>query len=374
MLVGGDRPIPGSRLTHTRLCLLRFTRAACLAIAVTLAVVGHHSFNLTQAQQPPPPSQALPEEAPPVDAPPVQQVPPVPQLPPAQAPPTQPSPVPPLPAPTPPEEPGAAGQKRTGDIELSAESVLQHTLLVTWYGNPHSKRMGILGEFTGDELANGLRHQAEAYAALTDKPVQPAYELVAIVAQNNPGRDGMWRRRESRAIIERMLAEARGHGFKLVLDVQVGHSTVEAELEYLRRYLEEPDVYLALDPEFDMPNGEAPGTRIGTTPARDVNYAVDLLERIVIEKKLPPKVLIVHQFTMNMLPDKRNVQDSPVVDVALVMDGWGPRQLKHAIYRMVTRTPLEYAGIKLFYRKEPDLLSPSDVLELKPTPSIVIYQ
>jgi len=146
------------------------------------------------------------------------------------------------------------------------------------------------------------------------------------------------------------------------------------ELEYLRRYLEEPDVHLALDPEFDMPNGEPPGTRIGTTPARDVNYAIDLLERIVIEKKLPPKVLIAHQFTMNMLPDKRNVQDSPVVDVALVMDGWGPRQLKHAIYRMVTRTPLEHSGIKLFYRKEPDLLSPSHVLELKPTPSIVIYQ
>ena len=264
--------------------------------------------------------------------------------------------------------------KPAGDIELISESVLQHTLLVTWYGNPHSKRMGILGEYVGDELANGLRRQAEAYATLTDKHVQPAYELVAIVAQNTAGRDGKWRRRESRPVIERMLADARARGFKLILDVQVGHSTVAAELEYLRRYLEEPDVYLALDPEFDMPEGQAPGTRIGTTAAKDLNYAIDLLERIVIEKKLPPKVLIAHQFTMNMLPDKRNVKDSPVVDVALVMDGWGPRQLKHAIYRMVTRTPLEHTGIKLFYKKERDLFEPSHVLELKPTPTIVIYQ
>jgi hypothetical protein len=314
-------------LTTSNLLPARIPRLVCLASAIALASAGLHGF----LQSPRPPD-AVPAAA-------------------------DPSPRP-----------------KSGDIELIPESVLQDTLLVTWYGNPHSKRMGILGEYTGDELADGLRRQAEAYASLTEKRVQPAYELVTIVAQNNAGRDGKWRRRESRAVIEKMLAEARRHDFKLILDVQVGHSTVAAELEYLRPYLEEPDVYLALDPEFDMPEGHAPGTRIGTTPAADVNYAIELLEKIVIAKGLPPKVLIAHQFTMNMLPDKRNVKDSPVVDVALVMDGYGSRQLKHAIYRMVTRTPLEHTGIKLFYRKEPDLFPPSHVLGLKPTPAIVIYQ
>lgn len=336
-------------MTQTSLMHARAARAACLAAAILLAAAGLHAVRFFQAPQSPP-AQAAP--APPA---------PVPQLP-QQAPP--PTPVPSLPP----------GQKPAADIELVAESVLQHTLLVTWYGNPHSKRMGILGEYAGDELAAGLRRQAEAFAPHTAKHVQPAYELVAIVAQNTAGRDGKWRRRESRSIIEKVLAEARAHGFRLVLDVQVGHSTVEAELEYLRRYLEEPDVYLALDPEFDMPEGQAPGTRIGTTPARDVNYAIDLLERIVVEKQLPPKVLIAHQFTMNMLPDKRRVKDSPVVDVALVMDGWGPRALKHSIYRMVTRTPLEHTGIKLFYKKERDLIPPADLMRLTPTPAIVIYQ
>lgn len=316
----------------------RAARVVCLAAAILLAAAGLHALHSAQAPQSPP------------------------AQPPSPPPPTAVAPVPPLP------------QKPAGDIELVAESVLQHTLLVTWYGNPHSKRMGILGEYVGDELANGLRRQAEAFAPHTGRHVQPAYELVAVVAQNNAGRDGKWRRRETRDVIEKMLAEARAHGFRLILDVQVGHSTVEAELDYLRRYLEEPDVYLALDPEFDMPDGQAPGTRIGTTAARDVNYAIDLLERIVIEKKLPPKVLIAHQFTMNMLPDKRNVKDSPVVDVALVMDGWGPRALKHSIYRMVTRTPLEHTGIKLFYKKERDLIPPPDLMRLVPTPAIVIYQ
>lgn len=266
----------------------------------------------------------------------------------------------------------AAPQGR--DIELVPDSVLAYNVLVTWYGNPHSTRMGILGEMKGERLARGLREQAAAFETVTGKRIQPAYELVAIVAQGTAGADGMWRRRESKAVIDQMLAEARANKFKLVLDVQVGHSTVKSELEYLRPYLEEPDVYLALDPEFHMAPGQQPGRQIGSTPSEDINYAIDLLEGIIARKKLPPKVLIVHQFTMNMVPDKRRVKASASVDVALVMDGWGARALKLAIYRMVTRTPLEFSGIKLFYRKEPDLFTPAMLLALTPEPAVVIYQ
>jgi hypothetical protein len=270
--------------------------------------------------------------------------------------------------------PLASAQQRAHDIDLIPDSVLKYNLLVTWYGNPHTPKMGILGEYVGEELANRLVEQAKAYQAATDKRVLPAYELVAIVAQGAPGTDGLWRRRESRKVIEQMLADARAHHFKLVLDVQVGHSTVKSELEYLRRYLEEPDVYLALDPEFHMWEGQQPGRVIGHTLADDINYSAELLSEIIAEKKLPPKVLIVHQFTMNMLPDKDRVKDVAMVDVALDMDGWGDRPLKLAIYRMVTRTPLEFAAIKLFYRKDANILAPADALALKPEPSVVIYQ
>lgn len=270
--------------------------------------------------------------------------------------------------------PTASPGRRQHDIELVPDSVLLYNVLVTWYGNPHTPKMGILGEYTGEELAKGLAGQATAYQQTTSKRVQAAYELVAIVAQGTPGTDGLWRRRESTKIIDAMLAEARAHHFKLVLDVQVGHSTVKNELAYLRKYLEEPDVYLALDPEFHMWEGQQPGHVIGHTLADDVNYAIDFLDEIILAKKLPPKVLIVHQFTINMLPDKERVKDSRRVDVALCMDGWGGRPLKLATYRMVTRKPLEYAAIKLFYRKDGDMLAPAEALGLKPTPAVVIYQ
>jgi hypothetical protein len=273
-----------------------------------------------------------------------------------------------------PRELPAPAIRRMSDIELRLDSVLRHNLLVTWYGNPHSAKMGILGELAGEALANGLIAQSKAYQAATPLRVQPAYELVAVVAQGTAGRDELWRRRESKSVIDKLLADARAHGFKLVLDIQPGHSTVKSEVEFLRPYLEEPDVYLALDPEFHMWEGQQPGRVIGHTLADDINYTIDVLDDIIVRKNLPPKVLIVHQFTMNMLPDKERVKASRYVDVALDMDGWGDRPLKLAIYRMVTRKPLEFPAIKLFYRKDANILSPAEALALTPSPAVVIYQ
>ncbi len=260
-------------------------------------------------------------------------------------------------------------------VDPATSSVLSNTLLVTWYGNPNDPRMGVLGQYTGDNLAQRLAKQAAAYADLTTKRIQPGYELVAVVAQGSPGPDGMWRRRESPGVINSMLQQARAHGFKLILDVQLGQSTVQSELAYLRPWLEQPDVYLALDPEFDMWSGQTPGVEIGHTMAYEVNYAVDYLNQLIAQDDLPPKVLIVHQFTLNMLPDKQNITRSPDVDLVLDMDGFGSQALKLNTYRAVMdQGQLDFAGIKLFYNQDTGLFTPAEVMQLNPVPSVVIYQ
>jgi hypothetical protein len=254
-------------------------------------------------------------------------------------------------------------------------SVLEDHLLVTWYGNPHSARMGVLGQGTATDRAKGLRAQAAAYAGLSVTPVIPAYELVAVVAQCVPGADGKWRRRESDSFIRSLLDEARANGFKLVLDVQPGRSSVEAEVEALRPILAEPDVYLALDPEFAMGDCEVPGREIGQMSVADINAALRILDEEIVRHSLPPKILIVHQFRIDMLPDKRGIRESPRVDVVLNMDGFGSQSLKMSSYRTVMRHgELEFAGIKLFYRQDTGLFTPAQVLALKPKPAVVIYQ
>ena len=259
-------------------------------------------------------------------------------------------------------------------VDASAAFLESH-FLVTWYGNPHSAGMGVLGQRTGTERALGLQRQAAAYAPLTSKAVVAAYHLVAVVAQPAPGAGRAWRRRESPEVIRALLEEARVHGFLLVLDVQAGRSSLQEELEYLRPFLREPDVHLALDPEFDMTEGQVPGTHLGHTHAADVNAAVDFLERMIVAERLPPKILIVHQFTLGMLPDKEAIRDSLSVDVVLDMDGFGTQSLKRASYAAIHRQRhLPFSGIKLFYKQDTDLLSPEQVMELDPMPAVVIYQ
>jgi hypothetical protein len=262
-----------------------------------------------------------------------------------------------------------------GRADAPPAPVLDDHLLVTWYGNPHTARMGVLGEATGPARAAALRRQAEAYTSLTPKTVLMAYQVVATVAQCAAGADGMYRRRESASVIRTLLDEARAFGFKLVLDVQVGRSTVAAELAALRPFLEEPDVYLALDPEFDVTDCQVPGQTIGRMPASEVNVALDVLERLTAEKHLPRKVLIVHQFRWDMLPDKTKIRKSLSVDVVLNMDGFGAQSLKYSSYRDVMRQGmLAFAGIKLFYKQDTKLFTPAQVMALKPQPAVVIYQ
>src|SRR4051812_20662238 len=278
-------------------------------------------------------------------------------------------------APVPPSAPHGGEKSATPARAEDQSSFLDRNLLVTWYGNPWSQRMGILGRLDGEALAEGLKKQAAAYAAVTQKQVIPAYELVTIIGQPQPGSDGRYRRRESYTVIDRMLRAARAAGFKLILDVQTGHSTVLDELSYLSRYLQEPDVYVALDPEFSMGDGGVPGQRIGMMHAEEINNAISVLEYVQTRYNLPRKVLMVHQFTMAMLPDKDKIPDNPAIDLVLVADGFGPPALKRHTYSMVLKQhPLPYTGFKLFYIQDTNLLDPAQVLALTPSPSVVIYQ
>ena len=117
------------------------------------------------------------------------------------------------------------------------------------------------------------------------------------------------------------------------------------------------------------------GDVIGTMRASEVNDAILVLEQLQDRYHLPPKVLIVHQFTTGMLPDKEKIWESDVVDIVLSADGFGSQALKRNTYGAVLRQhSLEFSGFKLFYIQDTDLLKPAQVLALTPPPAVVIYQ
>ena len=259
-------------------------------------------------------------------------------------------------------------------------SILPARRIVAYYGNPLSKRMGILGELPPKDMLARLDKEVAAWnKADPSHPVQPALHLIVVVAQGYPGRDGKYRLRMADTLVETVASWAAQRNAILFLDVQVGGSTVQEEIPRLEKFLVRPNIHLGIDPEFSMKHGEKPGTKIGTMTSDDVNFAIGYLAKLVAANNLPPKILVVHRFTRNMLTGSKNVRLDPKVQVVLNMDGWGNPWLKFDSYRdYVEAEPIQFTGFKLFYhndtKKGEPLLTPGEVLRLTPAPLYIQYQ
>ena len=259
-------------------------------------------------------------------------------------------------------------------------SLLPGRRIVAYYGNPLSKRMGILGAVSPDSMLARLDREVAAWSAAdTMTPVQPALHLIAVVAQASPGRDGKYRLRMDSALIERVYEWAQRRNAILFLDIQLGRSSLEDELAVLASFLRRPNVHLGLDPEFAMGSTGIPGKRVGSLDARDVEKAMAMLADIVTRNELPPKVLVVHRFTRDMLTNSRRIRLDPRVQLVIHMDGWGPPWMKRESYRRyIHRYPVQFTGFKLFYRNDRRgggrLMTPAEVLKLHPKPVYIQYQ
>lgn len=262
-------------------------------------------------------------------------------------------------------------------------AILPGHRIIAFYGNIRSKGMGILGREPKEQMFRKFdKVLAEWKAADPTMPLQPAIHNVTITAQGAAGKDGKYRLMNSKATIEEVIGWAKEHHCILFMDVQVGLSNLRAELPKLEVYLKDPIVHLGIDPEFAMETKHArPGKKIGTFDAKDVNYAVSFLARIVSENHLPPKVLTVHRFTQGMITNYKNIKLDPRVQIVMHMDGWGDPVLKKDSYHDYIQTqPVQYTGFKLFYEydikpKGSHLMTPKEVLtQLTPKPLYIQYQ
>lgn len=260
-------------------------------------------------------------------------------------------------------------------------ALLPFNRIVAYYGNFFSKRMGVLGEYPKDEVLTKLAHATTLWKeADPSTPVIPAIDYIAVTAQASAGTDGMYRARMPHSEIDKALDMANKVKGLLVLDIQVGKSTLQKELPPLESYLKLPNVELAIDPEFSMKGSAPPGRVIGTHNAADINYAITFLSQIVKANNLPPKILVVHRFTEDMVTGYKNIKPTPQVQVVMQMDGWGFPEKKINTYRaVITSEPVQFTGFKIFYHNDlrppsTRLITPKEVLDLTPSPSFIQYQ
>jgi hypothetical protein len=268
---------------------------------------------------------------------------------------------------------GAEPRAKPAELPLGGRRIFPDYRIVAYYGAPQSHDLGALGIGSPDHAARRLATQAEPYARKT-RPVMLAFELLADVANRDPGPDGMYRTRQPNAVVGRYLDAARRAKALLVLDIQPGHADFLAETRHLDRWLREPDVGLALDPEWHTP-GAVPGTVIGSVDAGTVNAVSAHVAAIVRRYALPEKLFVVHQFTPNMIAGKERVRQRPGLAMTMNVDGFGDRPNKISKYRQFTHDGTHFRnGYKLFYEEDTNLMTPRSVLALQPRPDFIVYE
>lgn len=277
------------------------------------------------------------------------------------------------------------GESSTGDGETADESerkfarlpIIAGKQVIAFYGKPGSVSMGILGEYSKENLAPLL----EGYARLYDQNngplgVVPAFHIVYGTVWPE-GEIGLLKS----SVVEEYVKFAAERGWAVILDHQIGKYSVEEAVRALLPFLRYPNVHLALDPEWRTPR---PMKEIGTISGDEINTAQKMIDDYLRDNGLPGiRLLVVHQFTAKMISGRESVRaDFDRVVLVHNADGFGSPALKRQSYAfnaLATNMPVK--GFKLFFQSkvpgagsDVPLMKPEDVLALDPLPLLIMYQ
>ncbi|MFN3217833.1 MAG: hypothetical protein ACE367_15165 [Acidimicrobiales bacterium] len=246
-------------------------------------------------------------------------------------------------------------------------------LMVAFYGHPSAPVLGVAGEGTPARALSRLLDQAAPYAA-SGREIVPVFEMIATLVTASPGADGLYRSRAGEAELRTYLDEIRTVGGRLVLDIQPGRADVVDEARAYENLLTEPDVGLAIDPEWVVGPTQTPAGRIGTLDAADINRVSRYLSDLAADHDLPPRILIIHRFRAAMVTNTDAIVDRPGVRIIFHADGEGGPAAKIADYDNLLPPRFE-RGFKIFYDEDTNRLTPREVLaRLDPLPVYVSYQ
>ncbi len=249
--------------------------------------------------------------------------------------------------------------------------------LFGYSGAPGSEGLGRLGIGDLDDRVVEMEERAAEFVGRRE--VLPVLELIATVVHPVPGPDGMYRSHLPDEIVQDHLDAARRHDGILLLNIQPGRADFLDEVEYWRPWLEEPDVGVALDPEWAVEEGQVPGTVYGRTTGQELDDVAAYLSEIVAENDLPEKVMVYHQVHTSVVRDLEDLREHDGVVIINSVDGIGAPADKVLTYDRVMqdRPSFVHAGFKLFYVEDAavgPLMTGAEVLDLRPRPEYILFE
>ena len=248
---------------------------------------------------------------------------------------------------------------------------------VALYGTPGDPGLGVLGEQPLEQAIPRAKALADVYRPLSKEPVLPAFEIIATIASAGPTENGDYSRQVDAGLLHAWAAAARDAGVYVVLDLQPGRTDFLTQAREYESVLREPNVGLALDPEWRLTPTQVPLAQIGSVDINEVNGVADWLAGLVAAQKLPQKLFLLHQFRLDMLPGREQLHTAhPELDYIVQMDGQGAQPAKQDTWRTITVAPPANTafGWKNFYDEDSPVLDPAAVMQLSPQPWYISYQ
>ncbi len=266
-----------------------------------------------------------------------------------------------------------AAVRRVG-VPLPNAASITGARFVAHYGSSATPLLGVLGEGTVADSARRVAARAAEWHGF-GLPTVPAAEFIATIANASPGPQGDWSVRIPHSDIRPYIEAMRAVGGITVLDLQPGRSDFLTQAKEYEALLLEPDVHLALDPEWRMQSGQVPAQVIGSVDAAEINAVTAWLDDLIAANNLPPKLVIVHQFTPFMVTNRDRLAPRDNISMLIHIDGFGSPEAKVSRVNELRPTPPIRLGFKLFLDEDTRLMAPAEVIErLAPDPIYVSYQ
>jgi hypothetical protein len=262
-------------------------------------------------------------------------------------------------------------------------------LIVGYYGRPGVASLGVLGQYSIEELMPKIKAKVDEYAKiLGNQKITPAFHIIYGMASSEPGRDKDFILPLSNEKLMNYINAAKDNGFAVFIDLQLGSLTPVEEVKTVLPYLKYDNVHLAIDPEFEV-NGldVRPGKVIGHITGDEINQVQSAMTGYMKKNGIDEKkILIVHMFRKTMVKDQETVKKYDKIDLIMNLDGHGSPKLKVDIYNNLYSAKISAkvaGGFKLFFLEDkPSMMTPKQVLgmesvgntKIKEPPKYINYQ
>ncbi len=249
--------------------------------------------------------------------------------------------------------------------------------MVALYGTPGAPGLGLLGEQDLTASIARARQFAAEYQALTTEPIVPAFEIIATIASRGPGPDGNYSDERAPESLLGWVQAARDAGIYVVLDLQPGRTDFLTQAKEYASLLAEPNVGLALDPEWRLAPDQVHLRQIGSVGIDEVNAVAAWLATLTREQALPQKLFVLHQFAGSMITDRSRLDLSHhELAVMVHVDGQGSQPAKAGTWAALRRDAPAglWWGWKNFIDEDKPMLTPEQTLTIVPTPDLITYQ